>query len=34
VEIAGRLAQETGETPEQVWQRTGDNFIRLFAKAG
>jgi TatD DNase family protein len=33
VEIAARLAQETGETAEQVWERTGDNFFRLFAKA-
>jgi len=33
VEIAGRLAQETGETVEQVWERTGENFFRLFAKA-
>jgi TatD DNase family protein len=33
VEIADRLAQEAGETPAQVWQRTGENFFRLFAKA-
>jgi TatD DNase family protein len=33
VEIAARLAQETGETPEQVWQRTGETFFRLFSKA-
>jgi TatD DNase family protein len=33
VEIAGRLAQETGETAEHVWQRTGENFFRLFRKA-
>ena len=33
VEIAARLAQETGETPEQVAQRTGENFFRLFSKA-
>jgi len=33
VEIAGRFEQETGETPEQVWQQTGENFFRLFAKA-
>jgi TatD DNase family protein len=33
VEIAARLAQETGETPEQVGRRTGENFFRLFAKA-
>jgi len=34
VEIAARLAEETGETPEQVAQRTGENFFRLFRKAG
>ena len=33
VEIAARLAQETGETPEQVARRTGENFFRLFSKA-
>lgn len=33
VEIAARLAQETGESVEQVWKRTGENFFRLFAKA-
>jgi len=33
VEIAARLAAETGETAEQVWRRTGENFFRLFAKA-
>jgi TatD DNase family protein len=33
VEIADRLAQETGEAPEQVCRRTGENFFRLFAKA-
>ncbi|MFL6201074.1 MAG: TatD family hydrolase [Thermoanaerobaculia bacterium] len=33
VEIAARLAQETGETPGQVGQRTGENFFRLFGKA-
>jgi TatD DNase family protein len=33
VEIAARLAQETGETFEQVCRRTGENFFRLFAKA-
>lgn len=33
VEIAARLAQETGETQEQVWQRTGETFFRLFRKA-
>jgi TatD DNase family protein len=34
VEIARRLAQETGESEEQVWERTGENFFRLFQKAG
>jgi TatD DNase family protein len=33
VEIAARLAQQTGETAEQVWQQTGENFFRLFVKA-
>jgi TatD DNase family protein len=33
VEIAERLAQETGETPAEVARRTGENFFRLFAKA-
>jgi TatD DNase family protein len=33
VEVAERLAQETGETPEQVARRTGETFFRLFAKA-
>jgi TatD DNase family protein len=33
VEIAARLAQETGETAEQVWQRTGETFFRLFSRA-
>ncbi len=33
VEIAERLGMETGETFEQVAQRTGENFFRLFAKA-
>ena len=33
VEIAARLAQETGETFEEVCRRTGENFFRLFAKA-
>ncbi|MFL6194868.1 MAG: TatD family hydrolase [Thermoanaerobaculia bacterium] len=32
VEIAERLAQETGETFEQVCRRTGENFFRLFPK--
>lgn len=33
VEVAERLGKETGETFEQVCQRTGENFLRLFAKA-
>jgi len=33
VEIATRLAQETGETFEQACRRTGENFFRLFSKA-
>jgi TatD DNase family protein len=33
VEIAQRLARETGETYEQVCRRTGENFFRLFHKA-
>jgi TatD DNase family protein len=33
VEIAQRLAQETGETFEQVCGRTGENFFRLFSRA-
>jgi TatD DNase family protein len=33
MEIAARLAHETGETFEQVCRRTGGNFFRLFAKA-
>jgi TatD DNase family protein len=33
VEIAERLAQETGEAFEQVCRRTGENFYRLFPKA-
>ncbi|HEV7667094.1 MAG TPA: TatD family hydrolase [Thermoanaerobaculia bacterium] len=33
VEIAERLAKETGETLEQVTRRTGENFFRLFGKA-
>lgn len=33
VEIAERLAQETGETFEQVCRRTGEGFFRLFSKA-
>jgi hypothetical protein len=31
--VARRLAQETGETEEQVAVRTGENFFRLFQKA-
>jgi TatD DNase family protein len=34
VEIAERLARETGETYEEVCRRTGENFFRLFRKAG
>jgi TatD DNase family protein len=34
VEVAERLAQETGESFQQVCERTGENFFRLFAKAG
>jgi TatD DNase family protein len=33
VEIAARLAAETGETAAEVALRTGENFFRLFAKA-
>lgn len=33
VEIAQRLAQETGESFEQVCGRTGEGFFRLFSKA-
>ena len=33
VEIAERLARETGETFEQLCRRTGENFYRLFARA-
>jgi TatD DNase family protein len=33
VEVARRLAEETGETLEQVSARTGENFRRLFYKA-
>lgn len=33
VEVAERLAKETGETPAQVARRTGENFFRLFRKA-
>jgi len=31
VEIAQRLAEETGETFEEVCRRTGEGFFRLFA---
>lgn len=34
VEVAQRLAEETGETYEEVCRRTGESFFRLFAKAG
>ena len=33
VEVAERLARETGETYEQVCRRTGENFYRLYGKA-
>ncbi len=33
VEIAERLAQESGETYEETCRRTGENFFRLFGKA-
>jgi TatD DNase family protein len=33
VEIARRLAEETGATFEEVCRRTGEGFFRLFAKA-
>lgn len=33
VEVARRLAEETGETYAEVCRRTGENFFRLFAKA-
>lgn len=33
VDVARRLAAETGESEEQVARRTGENFFRLFAKA-
>jgi TatD DNase family protein len=33
VEIAQRLARETGESFEQVCRRTGENFFQLFRKA-
>jgi TatD DNase family protein len=33
VEIAARLAQETGETFEETCRRTGESFYRLFGKA-
>lgn len=34
VEVAARLAAETGESPEQVATRTSESFFRLFKKAG
>jgi TatD DNase family protein len=34
VEIAERLARERGESFEEVCRRTGENFFRLFSKAG
>jgi TatD DNase family protein len=33
VEVARRLAEETGETYEDVCTRTGESFFRLFKKA-
>ena len=33
VEIARRLAAEMGESEERTWERTGENFFRLFRKA-
>ena len=33
VEIARRLAEETGETFEAVCRRTGEGFLQLFGKA-
>lgn len=33
IEIARRLAAETGESEERTWKRTGENFFRLFRKA-
>ena len=33
VEIARRVAEETGETYDRVCRRTGENFYRLFAQA-
>ena len=33
VEIARRLAQETGESYEEVCRRTGEGFFGLFGKA-
>lgn len=34
VEIARRLAEERGESYEETCRRTGENFFRLFQKAG
>jgi TatD DNase family protein len=34
VEVARRLAEERGETGEETCRRTGENFRRLFARAG
>jgi TatD DNase family protein len=33
VEVARRLAEERGESEEELARRTGENFFRLFAKA-
>jgi TatD DNase family protein len=33
VEIARRLAEEMEEREERIWERTGESFFRLFAKA-
>ncbi len=33
VEVARRLAEETGVTPEEAARQTGENFFRLFPKA-
>ncbi|HEX2254378.1 MAG TPA: TatD family hydrolase [Thermoanaerobaculia bacterium] len=33
VEVARRLAEERGETYEETCRRTGENFLRLFARA-
>lgn len=34
VEVARRLAEERGESYEETCRRTGENFFRLFARAG